>query len=91
MTVKPEVVPDLEVAINPSRLVKFIQAIEPQAGGMAAKVLGTDDKLAQALVLSVSGGKELTVRLGLNGLLLGRWSVALEVGTANAPPPPVFK
>jgi hypothetical protein len=91
MTVKPEVVPDLEVAINPSRLVKFIQAIEPQAGGMAAKVLGTDDKLAQALVLSVSGGKELTVRLGLNGLLLGRWSVALEVGAANAPPPPVFK
>lgn len=96
MTVKPEVVPDLEVVINPSRLVKFIQAIEPQAGGMAAKILGTDDKLAQALVLSVSGGKELTVRLGFNGKLMGRWTVLTEGAEVQqefrvVPPPPVLK
>jgi hypothetical protein len=85
MKIKPVAAPMLDFAYNADRIVKLIGAIEPQGGVMAAKVLGKQDKLVSALALSVSGGKELQVKLGINAKLMGSWfSVRKSAGVAEA-------
>ena len=96
MALKPAEAPQLDVVINPSRLVKLVQSADPQSGAMVAKAVGTDDKLSTMVGLSISGGKELTAKFGFNGILVGKWFMLSEVseGGGNAhpvPPPPVLK
>ncbi len=96
MALKPGAATHLEAVVNPSRLVKLVQSADPQAGAMVAKAVGTDDKLSTMMGLSISGGKELTMKLGFNGILVGKWFMLSEVseGGGNArpvPPPPVLK
>jgi hypothetical protein len=96
MALKPAEAPQLDVVINPSRLVKLVQSADPQSGAMVAKAVGTDDKLSTMVGLSISGGKEFTAKFGFNGILVGKWFMLSEVseGGGNArpvPPPPVLK
>ena len=94
MALKPGEAPHLQAVVNPSRLVKLVQAADPQAGAIVAGTIGTDDKLAQAVALSVSGGKELTVKFGLSGTVIGKFLlVGASAGGAEARPvpPPVIK
>jgi hypothetical protein len=94
LAVKPAESPVLDVVLNPSRMVKFADKIEPGGGLAVERGLGKEDKLVSAASLRVTGGKELNVRLGLNLRTLGRSVVADEIerGDKVPPnPPPVAK
>lgn len=78
--------PALDVVVNPARLLKLIEKMEPGAAAEVATILGKDDKMLSALNLSVDGGKQLTLKVGLNLKLLPRVARAGVGGGAAAPP-----
>ena len=66
LSVKPTESPVLDVVINPARMARFAEKIEPTAGLEVEKVLGKADRPISMASLRVSGGKELNVRFALN-------------------------
>ena len=89
LTAKPAESPVMDVVLNPARMVKFAEKIDPQGGPMIEKALGKEDKLVSASSLRVTGGKDLTVRFALNLRALPRalTSDELEAGDKGAPDP----
>ena len=68
---------------------KLAAAINPQAGEMVAKGLGTDDQRMSALSISVEGGDELRIRFAMALKLIPRAIVggATAFGAASQPQP----
>ena len=85
---KPGAAPAADVTWNSGRIVKFVGAIDERAGVEAAKILGTDDKAANALRLTVEGGQTLKVKANLNVRYLPKMFFAATFGRRVAPPPP---
>jgi hypothetical protein len=88
LTAKPEPAPALDALVNPARLAKLVTA----AGGpgdQVAQVLGKDDQLLSAFSVTVEGGKELKLRLGMNLKILPRAMTGVFSAGPNAPPPAV--
>jgi hypothetical protein len=83
MAVKPVEAPMMDFAYNADKIVKLMALVEPQAAMMAEKMLGKQDKLASSWALSVTGGKDLKLKLTLNVKLIGGW-----FGRVSAPPAP---
>lgn len=79
LTAKPAEAPVLDIVLNPSRMVKFVEKIEPTASGNIEKALGKEDKLVSAASLRVSGGQNLTVRFALNLRMLPKALVVDEL------------
>ncbi|MBA4064616.1 MAG: hypothetical protein C0501_13060 [Isosphaera sp.] len=77
---KPGPAPVLDVTLNTARLHKLVAAFDEQAAAMVAKFLGTDDKPATPLRITVEGGAELKVKLVVNVRHLPRLFVAAAVG-----------
>lgn len=73
MEAKPAASPMLDFAINPERVLKMVNAIEPQAGQMAVKILGPGNTLKTKLGLEATGGKELKVKMTLNPQVFMSW------------------
>ena len=63
---KPGPAPAMDLAWNNGRIQKFAAAMDERAGAEVAKALGTDDKTASALKLTVAGGQNLKVTLTFN-------------------------
>jgi hypothetical protein len=86
LAVKPAEAAVLDVVLNPARMGKLVA----KSGGNpldVEKALGKEDKLVSAVSLKVAGGKELSVRLGVNLRMLPR-AVASDSGGKSAPVPP---
>jgi hypothetical protein len=90
LAVKPTESPVLDVVVNPARMVKFAEKIEPAGGLEVEKVLGKEDKPVSMASLRVTGGKELNVRFGLNLRGLPRVFVS-EFESEKAPADPLEK
>jgi hypothetical protein len=90
LAVKPTESPVLDVVVNPARMAKFAEKIEPTAGLEVEKVLGKEDKPVSMASLRVTGGKELNVRFGLNLRGLPRVFVS-EFESEKAPADPLEK
>jgi hypothetical protein len=67
--VKPTESPILDVVLNPSRMVKFVEKTGGRPGDVE-RALGKQDKLISAMSLRVTGGKDLSVKYTLNLRLL---------------------
>jgi len=89
MEAKPAPSPMLDFAMNSERFIKLVNAIEPQAGQMAAKILGPGNKLATKLGLDVTGGKELKVKLALNPRVFMSWFGVRSTATFEGVEPPM--
>jgi hypothetical protein len=66
LTAKPAAANVVDVVVNPKKLGELVTAVNPQAGQMAAQVLGTDDKKVSAFYVSYEGGAMLKARVGVN-------------------------
>lgn len=91
MALKPADAPALGVMLNPDRLVKMVGTMEPQGATFARSMFGKGDKLGRIVLVDSTGGKELTVKVGLNlrlfaGLFGFRSSSTLESVEQVAPP-----
>jgi hypothetical protein len=88
---KPGPAPVLDVTANMARLHKLFSTVDEQGGAMFAKFLGTEDKAATPLRVTVEGGAELKVKVVVNVRHLPRAMAAEAVGggaAAPVPPPP---
>lgn len=79
LTVKPTESPVLDIVLNPARVQKLAEKIEPLGAVEIEKALGKEDKLVSASSLRVTGGAELNVRFALNLRVLPRALAADEV------------
>ncbi len=79
LAVKPSDSPVLDVVLNPARMAKFAEKFDPTAGADVERRVGKEDKPVSVASLRVTGGNELTVRLGLNLRILGRAAVVDEL------------
>lgn len=85
LAAKPVESPVLDVVVNPARMRKFAEKTgEGRAGGEVERAFGKEDKLISAVSLSVTGGKELKVRFGLNLRMLPKAAFA---GESRSEPP----
>jgi hypothetical protein len=71
-----------------SQLFQECFDFKTRAGVEAAKILGTDDKAANALRLTVEGGQTLKVKANLNVRYLPKMFFAATFGAESAPPRP---
>lgn len=71
-----------DVLVNPKKLSQAIRTAEPVNGGMAEKILGTDDKLLSTYTFSISGGEAMHVRFSMNLKTIPRW-IALGMAVAE--------
>jgi hypothetical protein len=79
----------LDLGTNPKRLERLATASNPQAGGMLGMLLGAEDKPMSAFFISVEGGTELKIRIGLNLRILPRAGfMTATLRSGGAPPPP---
>lgn len=91
MGAKPAESPVLDIVLNPARMIKLAEKIEPQGGANLERALGKEDKLVSASSLRVSGGKDLSVRFALNLRMLPRALVIDEVERGDKPEPEVIE
>jgi len=56
----------LDIQMNPARMAKLIQQLNPAAGMATDKILDAHDQLISAVYLNVMGGTELRIQIGLN-------------------------
>lgn len=66
LAAKPGETRAFDLRANAAKLQKLVAAIDPNAGQKFAQAIGTEDKLASAVYMEVTGGKELNVRMGMN-------------------------
>jgi hypothetical protein len=92
MAVKPVEAPALDLAYNGPKLLKLIDAVEPQAVQTATKMLGKQDKMTTLLGISATGGKDLKVKLAFNLKVFGSM-MGFRASASFQPvnPPPVEK
>ena len=86
---KPAEAPVFDILLNPARIGKLAGIVDPQGAANAAKAIGTDDKLLSAVSLSIAGGKELTVKYGMNVKLFGRGTWIYNTAGSDSVPPGV--
>jgi hypothetical protein len=97
LAVKPADSPVIEVVLNPAKVGKLVQKMEPndpQALLEIQKLFGSDDKLLPALTATLEGGKELKAKLAINLRIMPRAILVGEierVGGDEAGPVPVKK
>ena len=75
LAVKPAASPVLDVVLNPAKLGKLVQKMDPrdpQALSQVEKLLGREDKLISAMSATLEGGKELKAKFVINLRLLPR-------------------
>jgi hypothetical protein len=85
---KPAPAKALDLVVNPARVQKLAATIDPQAGEMVAKGLGTEDKRVSALSIAVEGGDELRVRVAVALKVLPRaFAQGVAAFGAGASPP----
>jgi hypothetical protein len=84
VAVRPAAAPMLDVVANPARMTRIAEA----TGGKdaAAKALGTADRLSPVVSLSVAGGKDLTVRVGMNLKFFFGLAAQTNVGASKPAP-----
>jgi hypothetical protein len=91
---KPGPAPMLDVVLNNKRLHALIAATGGERDAASfAKIMGTDDKTASAIRVTVAGGEKLTVKGAFSVRYLPRGVMAsssAEIQPVN-PPPPVIK
>jgi hypothetical protein len=87
MEAKPAASPMLDFAFNPDKIVKLFGLMDPQAGQMAGKVVGNDNKLASKLGLDVTGGKELKVKVSMSLKMMGIWGTRASSTAPDDPAP----
>ncbi len=75
---KPAAAPALDMTVNMNRLQKLIAALDPMAGMMVAKHLGTADKPVSAVRVSVEGGAKLTAKVSVNVRILPKTIIVGE-------------
>ncbi len=66
LSAKPAEAKAFDIVVNPKRLGQLISTGNEQIGGMAAQMLGSEDKATSALYFSVSGGDALKITYGIN-------------------------
>lgn len=91
LAVKPTEAPVLDIVLNPARLGKFAEKMEPGGALQTERVVGKDDKRVSVTSLRVSGGKELSVRLAWKLNVLGRAAAADELDRTEKPEAPPFE
>ena len=89
LAAKPGEAKALDLVLNPGRVQKLAAAVDPQAGQMVGRFLGTEDERVSALSASVEGGDELRLRLALSLKVLPRmlWYWFASERPPDAPPP----
>lgn len=65
-----------DIAVNPNRLKKLMEAANPGSGAKVVELLGTDDKLASIVSFAIEGGEELRIRMTLNVKMFPRAGIA---------------
>lgn len=69
---KPGEAAAFDLLINPKRLSDMVSVLQPGAGPMVEKIIGSDDKAYSAYKLSVNGGESLELKFSLNLKVLPR-------------------
>ncbi len=75
---KPGPAPAFDITANMSRLKKFATVIDPMAGMMVAKHLGTADKQVSMFRVTVEGGQALKVKMNMNVRYLPKLFIVSE-------------
>lgn len=95
LELKPAPAPVLEVVLNPAKVARMFGAVDERGAGEIVRTWGKGEKPLSIASVSVSGGAELKVSVGLNlrlagGVFLGR---AWAGGGATFEPvePPLIK
>ncbi|CAN5623668.1 hypothetical protein BH11PLA2_BH11PLA2_35340 [soil metagenome] len=70
---KPANAKAFDILINPKKGTQLAAAIEPNAGAIAEKILGSEDKLSSAMSYSLEGGESLKFKFAINLKMIPHW------------------